>query len=126
MNGHPKDSSQEIHPCQGKLILDKTCAPAGITYPTGRLGLLKIPREELEKIIDMLHAPHIGNMKKPRNRGRQVRRDYLRTAKNREPRRPEIRKAIGPRLRYETRDSRVIEQLVQTHTTHSTLETTVS
>ncbi|MCC3556380.1 MAG: hypothetical protein JGK36_27450 [Microcoleus sp. PH2017_35_SFW_U_B] len=39
---------------QGKLILDATCAPADIKYPTD-LGLLNQAREHTEKIIDSLH-----------------------------------------------------------------------
>jgi len=40
---------------QGKLILDATCAPADIKYPTD-LGLLNQAREHTEKIIDALHT----------------------------------------------------------------------
>lgn len=76
------------------------------------LSLLNTAREKLEGIIDTLHAPHKGEMKKPRDRRRQARRDYLRTAKNRKPSRSEMRKAIGRQLRYVAWDLRFIEQLV--------------
>ena len=102
---------QEPQTHQGKLILDATCAPADIAYPTD-LSLLNRAREKLEDIIDTLHAPHKGDVKKPRDRRRQARRDYLRTAKNRKPSRAEIRKAIGRQLRYVARDLKFIEQLV--------------
>ncbi|WAH38655.1 IS5 family transposase [Alicyclobacillus dauci] len=111
-NGRSQEEPQEPRAHQGKLILDATCAPADIAYPTD-LSLLNSAREKLGDIIDTLHAPHIGNMKKPRDRRRQARRDYLRTAKNRRPSRSEIRKAIGQQLRYVARDLRFIEQLVQ-------------
>jgi hypothetical protein len=39
---------------RGKLILDATCAPADITYPTD-LGLLNLARVHTEKIIDILY-----------------------------------------------------------------------
>ena len=107
----PKTESQEPRTHQGKLILDATCAPADVAYPTD-LSLLNTAREKLEDIIDTLHAPHKGNMKKPRDRRCQARRDYLRTAKNRKPGRREIRKAVGRQLRYVARDLRFIEQLV--------------
>ncbi|KYP79928.1 IS5 family transposase [Ferroacidibacillus organovorans] len=110
--GRSKDESQAPCTHQGKLILDATCAPADIAYPTD-LALLNTAREKLEDIIDILHAPHVGGMKKPRDRRRQARRDYLRTAKNRKPSRSEIRKAIGRQLRYVARDLRFIEQLGQ-------------
>jgi hypothetical protein len=38
---------------RGKLILDATCAPADISYPTD-LGLLNGARQHTEKIIDSL------------------------------------------------------------------------
>ena len=38
---------------RGKLILDATCAPADISYPTD-LGLLNAARKHTEKIIDSL------------------------------------------------------------------------
>jgi len=110
--GDSKTESQEPQTHQGKLILDATCAPSDIAYPTD-LSLLNTAREKLEGIIDTLHAPHKGNMKKPRDRRCQARRDYLRTAKNRKPSRSEIRRAVGRQLRYVARDLRFIEQLVQ-------------
>ena len=39
---------------QGKLILDASCAPADISYPTD-LGLLNEARKHTEKIIDILY-----------------------------------------------------------------------
>lgn len=38
----------------GKLIIDATCAPADISYPTD-LGLLNKARVHTEKIIDILY-----------------------------------------------------------------------
>ncbi|MFD1675960.1 IS5 family transposase [Alicyclobacillus fodiniaquatilis] len=103
-NGGAQAKPQALRTHQGKLILDATCAPADVAYPTD-LSLLNAAREKLENIIDTLHAPHKGNMKKPRDRRRQARRDYLRTARN--------RKAVGRQLRYVARDLKFIEQLVQ-------------
>lgn len=48
---------------QGKLILDATCAPADIKYPTD-LGLLNQAREHTEKIIDALHTQIQSPVKK--------------------------------------------------------------
>ncbi|WP_429845957.1 transposase, partial [Caldifermentibacillus hisashii] len=50
---------------RGKLILDATCAPADISYPTD-FKLLNEAREKLEHIIDVLHKPLKGTRKKPR------------------------------------------------------------
>lgn len=60
------DTQSDDQPAnQGKLLLDATCTPADIAYPTD-LGLLNEAREKLEHIIDVLHAPHRGKKKKPR------------------------------------------------------------
>ena len=51
-----KKSSQISEPKnKGKLILDTTCAPADIKYPTD-LGILNQAREHTEKILDALHT----------------------------------------------------------------------
>ena len=53
-------------PNQGKLIIDATCAPADISYPTD-LGLLNLARVHTEKIRDILYKQIKGkNNKKPR------------------------------------------------------------
>lgn len=58
---------KEETPCvhQGKLLIDATCAPADITYPT-ELKLLNEAREKLEAMIDRLHEPFCGKHKKTR------------------------------------------------------------
>jgi len=61
-----KKSSEISEPThQGKLILDATCAPADIKYPTD-LGLLNQAREHTEKIIDALHNQIKSHVKKNR------------------------------------------------------------
>ncbi len=51
---------------KGKLLVDATCVPADIRFPTD-LGLLNEAREKLEEIIDVLHAS-LKEGKKPRMR----------------------------------------------------------
>ncbi|MCL6631333.1 MAG: IS5 family transposase [Alicyclobacillus herbarius] len=104
--------SLEPIPHRGKLILDATCTPADIAFPTD-LSLLNEAREKLEDIIDTLHRPYKGKRKKPRDRRQQARRDYLRAAKNRKLSGKELRKAIGKQLRYVGRDLRFVEQLAK-------------
>ncbi len=67
-----KESSERSEPKnQGKLILDATCAPADIKYPTD-LGLLNQARENTEKIIDALHnQTKSPSKKKPLNLSKQ-------------------------------------------------------
>ena len=106
------DESSEPVPRQGKLLLDATCAPADITYPTD-LSLLNEAREKLEHIIDVLHAPHRGKLDKPRTYREKARKDYLAIAKQCRSSQKKIRKGIGQQLRYVARDLRVIEQLLE-------------
>jgi hypothetical protein len=67
MSKPEKESSgqENLFENQGTLLLDATCAPADIHYPTD-LWLLNQTREVLEEIIDVLHEPHIGQSMKPR------------------------------------------------------------
>lgn len=95
---------------QGKLLLDATCIPADITYPTD-LGLLNAAREKLEAIIDGLHAPHQGTRKKPRGYRQKARKQYLSGAKQKKPGAKKIRKAIGKQLGYVVRDLKLITTL---------------
>jgi hypothetical protein len=61
---------------QGQLILDATCIPADIHFPTN-IWLLNKVREALEEVIDTLHKPLAGTEKKPRTYRNRVRKDYL-------------------------------------------------
>jgi len=83
-------------------MLDATCAPAYIAYPTD-INLLNEAREKLEAMIDTLH-PHTDDIRKPRTYRRNARRSYLRFAKNRKPSKNLIRKTIKQQLQYIARD----------------------
>ena len=95
---------------QGKLIVDATCAPADIKYPTD-LNLLNEAREKAEALIDTLHTPFIGQQRKPRTYRQEARKAYLAVAKKKKPGKRKIRKAIGQQLRYLKRDLEIIEQM---------------
>ena len=97
---------------QGKLILDATCAPADIHYPTD-IWLLNSTREALEEIIDVLHKPHIGNLKKPRTYRETAHKDFLNISKSKRPKAMQIRKAIRKQLGYIKRDFRIVKDLVE-------------
>lgn len=96
---------------RGKLIMDATCAPADIAYPTD-LNLLNDAREQAEQLIDVLYAPLKGQIKKPRTYRRKARKAYLATAKARRLSKAKIRKAIGEQLRFLRRDLRHIDDLL--------------
>jgi IS5 family transposase len=97
---------------QGKLIMDATCTPADITYPTD-LKLLNEAREKTEQIIDVMHAPFIGKRKKPRTYRQRARRDYLALAKQKKSSPNKIRKAIRKQLGYLGRNLKTIEAMAQ-------------
>ena len=84
---------------KGKLIIDATCTPADIRYPTD-LSLLNEAREKTEKMIDQLYAQQKGAIKKPRTYRRKARKQYLMVAKSRKAKKKQIRKAVGQQLRY--------------------------
>ena len=56
----------EPPPPNGQLLVDATCVPADITYPTD-LKLLNEAREKTEEMIDDMHARRTTPTKKPRN-----------------------------------------------------------
>lgn len=103
--GEEKQSDQEEPqaPNEGKMLIDATCTPADITYPTD-LKLLNEAREKCEGYIDKLHAPDVGKSKKPRDYREKARRQYLAVAKQKRPGARKIRKAIGQQLRFLKRD----------------------
>jgi len=62
---------------RGKLILDATCTPADISYPTD-IKLLNQAREQTEKILDRLYKQVQDKFdRKPRTYRQKARKDYL-------------------------------------------------
>lgn len=108
-----KKDSRDSYPVQnkGKLLIDATCTPADIRYPTD-LSLLNEAREKTEKIIDKLYEPHKGEMKKPRTYRRIARKNYLRIAKQKKAKAKKIRKAIGKQIRYVRRNLKHIDLML--------------
>ncbi|HEY9302539.1 MAG TPA: IS5 family transposase [Phormidium sp.] len=98
---------------QGKLILDATCAPADISYPTD-LKLLNQARFHTEKIIDLLYEPLKEKIQtKPRTYRQIAKKEYLKVAKQRRPTRKQKRKALKKQLQYIKRNLGHIEQLIE-------------
>lgn len=96
----------------GKLLLDATCAPADITFPTD-LKLLNDARRKSETIIDDLHAPLKGVEKKPRTYRKKARRDFLLAAKAKRLSGKKRRKALRKQLDYLGRNLKSLEELSQ-------------
>ncbi|MBD2505057.1 IS5 family transposase [Anabaena azotica] len=97
---------------RGKLILDASCAPADISYPTD-LGLLNQARKQTEIIIDRLYNSLTEKkFNKPRTYRKRARKDYLAVAKKRKVNFNERRKAIKKQLQYIKRNCSHIQQLI--------------
>jgi transposase, IS5 family len=99
-------------PNQGKLLIDATCTPADITFPTD-LKILNEARETSEKIIDILHSPHRGMLKKPRTYRKKARKQFLAIAKSKKISKSKMRKAIRKQLGYLGRNLKTIDKLSQ-------------
>ncbi|VEN73912.1 conserved hypothetical protein [Candidatus Desulfarcum epimagneticum] len=95
---------------KGKLLVDATCAPSDITYPTD-LKLLNHAREKREEIIDVLHEPLKGKQKKPRTYRKRARKEFLSAAKSKRLSANKRRKAIRKQLGYLRRNLNTIGKL---------------
>ncbi len=107
-----KTQNQEQEQNKGQLILDASCIPSDISYPTD-LILLNKARKKTEKFIDKLYKPLKGKLeKKPRTDRKQARKNYLKVAKKKRVSEKERKKAIKKQLRYVARNLRYIEELI--------------
>jgi len=92
---------------KGKLLVDATCAPEDINYPTD-LKLLNRAREKSEEIIDALHKEMPKGTRKPRTYRRKARQAFLKVSKNRRVKQNILRKAIKKQLGYLRRNLKTI------------------
>jgi len=111
-DSNSKDDKNPPPSPQGKMIVDATCTPADIAYPTD-LSLLNEAREKSEEMIDAMHAPFVGGRPKPRTYRQKARKMYLAIAKQKKPGTKKIRKAIGQQLRYLRRNLRSIDRMIE-------------
>jgi len=95
---------------KGTLIVDATCTPADVTYPTD-VNLLNEAREKLEGMIDALH-PHTEEYLKPRTYRKKARKQYLSFIKNRKPSPTKVRVAIRQQLGFVERDIRHVDNML--------------
>lgn len=96
----------------GQLLLDATCAPADIRYPTD-LSLLNDARAWSERLIDELYDTLKSKLlSKPRTYRQVARRRYVAIVRKKRPSRRLIRKGIGQQLRYLGRNLRHLQRLM--------------
>jgi hypothetical protein len=96
---------------QGKLIVDATCAPADIRYPTD-VSLVNEAREKTEELIDELHLPLVGRAVRPRTYRVKARRAFVAFTKKKRPGRKAVRRARKQQLGYLCRNLKQIDLLL--------------
>ncbi len=99
---------------EGTIILDATCAPQNIRFPTDA-SLLNEAREKAEEIIDNLHEMGLTEGKKPRTYRKKARRKYNSFSKSRKKTVKAIRTTIRQQLGYLNRDLGIINDYEQRH-----------
>jgi len=97
---------------KGKLLIDATCAPADIRYPTD-IGLVNEAREKSEEIIDTLFEPLKGRQRKPRTYRQKARKLFLSYAKRSKRTARQRRKAMRQQLGFLRRNLDTIAELAQ-------------
>lgn len=108
-----KENKEEIEN-SGEILLDATCTPSDITYPTD-LNLLNEGREKTEEIIDILYKENKkqdADYKKPRTYREKARREYLKTAKGKKHSKKTIRKALRKQLGFLGRNIKRIGEML--------------
>lgn len=96
---------------QGQLIIDATCAPADIRYPTD-VSLLNEAREKTDEIIDELHTPLVGREPRPRTYRIKARHRFVAFIKHKQPARQKIRQAKKQQLGFLRRNLQHIDRLL--------------
>ena len=107
------DLDDDDEPHGGTLILDATCAPADIAYPTDAT-LLADAIEKTDAMIDELHKPNIGNQPRPRTYREKSRKIFTAFSKLRNPSKKQIRAIIRSQLGYLRRNLRYIDAMLET------------
>lgn len=111
-NEESSENTTEDRPNQGTLILDATCTPADVRFPTD-LGLLNEAREKLDEIVDTLHKSNGKEQRRPRTYREKARKDYLNVSKQKSPKKNQLRKAIRKQLQYARRNLRIVDRMLQ-------------
>jgi hypothetical protein len=97
---------------KGTLILDATVAPADIRYPTD-LSLLNECREDTEKIIDDIWEQTERKGHKTAYSRKKARKEYLKIAKQRKPRKNQVRQAVRTQLECVEKNVEALEVMLQ-------------
>ena len=114
-----ESAGQELAPMpenNGRVLLDATCCPQDIAYPTD-LNLLSEAREKTEELIDHLFNPELHCKKKPRTYRETARKEFLKVAQKKKKGRSVLRSGIGKQINYLARNLKTIHKLLDGYTT---------
>jgi hypothetical protein len=107
------ETENAINVNKGTMLLDATCYPADIQYPTD-IRLLNHARELTERIIDELHEQiKKPGLEKPRTYRIVARKKYLKFAKKRKYSKKKLREAIRQQLQFVRRNLDTIDKQVE-------------
>ena len=105
----PENDDDDPH--GGTLIVDATCTPADIKYPTDT-GLLAEAVEKVDCLIDIMQEPLKGISPRPRTYRKNSRKLYVGFTRNRKPNAKTIRKVKGKLLNYLKRNLRAAHRML--------------
>lgn len=109
---------EEIHqgegPNSGTLILDATCAPQAIRFPTDT-SLLDEARKNTERIIDSFHKAGLTDGRKPRTYRVTAKKLFNGFSKARKKTHRSIRTCKRQQLNFLRRNLRYIDEIIQKH-----------
>jgi len=105
-------NTDDDEPHGGTMILDATCAPADIAYPTD-VNLLAEAIEKTDAMIDELHIPNVGIRQRPRTYRIKSSKLFKAFVRIRKPSKKDIRRTIGKQLRYLKRNLRFLEEMLE-------------
>ena len=101
-------------PNGGTLILDATCAPQAIRFPTDT-SLLNDARQNTEEIIDALHAAGLTDGRKPRTYRVVAKKQYNGFSRSRKKTNRSIRNTRKQQLNFLRRNLKHIDTVIQDH-----------
>ena len=107
----PKDDPPGDGGNKGTLVLDATCSPADVRYPTD-LSLLNECRENVERLIGDIWEETTKVGHKTSYSRKKARGKYLKIAKQRKPKRNTVKKAVFEQLDYVERSLSDIDKLL--------------
>lgn len=108
------EGSEEKPANEGTLILDATCVPQNIRFPTDA-SLLNEARENSEEIIDAFHKAGLTDGKKPRTYRKNAKKKYNRFSKSRKKTKKSFRTVRKEQLNYLRRNLKNIDIVLRNH-----------